>query len=344
MLDEIESVIKKYIQAFYSQDFETMYDLLYEDDAVEYRSKIVSFAKEMDAFGETKDFLKQLKVDSLEELEATSTKEFMVRMFKIVTRSLGEKELKKIFGGIRITNIDEAEVITTVFYDMPIKMWDEWDVLPCEANLLKSNNEWKMLFKSGLDETLDRFQSEMDNYYERKSRDKLENFQFEGDLTKYHLIGYKNIEGKIVFEARFQDVGGFNNGLAPVKIMRKYGYLDLKGEIAIKPQFLEARDFSQGRAAVKIKTDVGDKWGFINKRGKVVVPFAYDEVSSFSQGFCAVNIDEHWGYIDKKGEVQIPLKFIEADDFSNGSAFVSIISKKGNHKELRLNKKGEIID
>lgn len=342
--EEIEDVFKKYLRAIFSKDFESMYSVLYEDDVQKFRDTMIEFAYKMDEFGESQDFIKKLGFKSISELEQLSLFEFMASIFKLISREVGEENLNKILSETTITNIDEVEYYSLVSYQYPINVFDEWELHKGEVQMIKSQNEWKLFFKSGLEAGLSRFQEDIDRYYYRKERDNLNNFQFEGDLSKFSIIGYKDFSsGKVVFEPRFRDAGEFSDGLAFVQIMKKYGYINIKGEIAIKPQFLDAKDFSQKLAGVKKAISDGKAhWGFIDKKGKEKIPFQYDETSNFSQGLCAVKKSGKWGFINKKGELLIPFKFDTAEDFDDGTAYVSIYNEDGEEVEFVLDKKGNI--
>lgn len=345
MNQEIENTLKKYLHAYYRQDFDTMLAILHEEDLVAYRNTFVDFAEKMDVFGETEDFLKKVKVKDLSTLKKMSVKDFMILIFKMVTKELGENEVKKMIKGTKIVHIDTAEVLTIVRYQIPLKMFGEWDMLESEVEMIFSDGEWKLLFKSGLSMVMQSFQKEIDLYYERKSRDKLENLGHESDLTTYTVVGFTNLNDEIVFEARFKDAGYFSNGLAYVQIMKKYGYINLKGDIAIKPRFLDARDFSEKRAAVQLSVGKSERlWGFINTRGKLIIEPQYEEVGEFNEGLCAVCKQEKWGFIDKKGQTKIPHQFFFAGDFENGEVEVEILNENDELITLMLDKKGNIVD
>lgn len=105
------------------------------------------------------------------------------------------------------------------------------------------------------------------------------------------------------------------------------GFIDKTGKLVVPPQYDEVRGFSEGYAALKID----GKWGFINKTGKEVVSPHYDHVKDFSEGLAAVEIDGKWGYIDKTGGEVLPPKYISLNtgDFKEGLAAVKIDNKWG---------------
>ncbi len=69
--------------------------------------------------------------------------------------------------------------------------------------------------------------------------------------------------------------------LIPYRKGDKWGYATVDKEIVIRPQFNEAGWFSEGMAAVKI----GKKFGYINRTGKVVIPARYTVAKSFRKGY-----------------------------------------------------------
>jgi hypothetical protein len=94
--------------------------------------------------------------------------------------------------------------------------------------------------------------------------------------------GYKNGEGKVVVEPRYDLAYKFEEGRAAVRIAGKYGYLDENGEVVVPPKYDFTWHFIGGYAAVKL----GEKFGFINKNGKEVVPIIYEEANNYHGNCC----------------------------------------------------------
>lgn len=342
--EEIENVFRQYLKAIYSNDFTLMYSVLYEDDVKGFRNLMIDFAYKMDDFGENQDFIDNLGIKSIQQLESLSLLDFMSAIFKLISRDIGQERLNKVIDEVTITSIKETDGISHVSYEYPIFLFDAWELNKGKVKMVQSLGEWKILLNSGLKAGFCKFQEEIDLYYDRKKRDNLKNFKFEGDLTTFSIVGYKDFSsGKVVLEPRFKDAGDFSHGLAYVKIMRKYGYINTKGDIVIKPQFVEAKDFSQSLAAVCVKNAEGQNhWGFINKKGIEKIPFQYEETSNFSQGLCAVRKNEKWGFIDKKGGLVIPFKYDVVEDFDQSTAYVSIYNEEGEEVSFEIDKKGQV--
>ncbi|MBP5189457.1 MAG: WG repeat-containing protein [Bacteroidales bacterium] len=82
-----------------------------------------------------------------------------------------------------------------------------------------------------------------------------------------------------------------------------------------KLKFEKVGSFSEGLAPVCKK----GKWGFVDKEGKLIIKANYEKVRPFHYGFAAVKQGELWGYINKKGKWEKVPQYIEATDFINHS-------------------------
>ena len=342
----MDQEFKKYFEAIYSLDVDTMVSMIYEEDKREYRDLMIEFAEKMDVFGETADFLKALKIKNIDALKQLSVDDFAKQILSLGIKKAGAKELQKIIKGIRITNIDEAEVLTivSVSYEMPIIDYDEWQNYKRDVSMIYSKGQWKLLMEAGMRMKLQKYQNMADAYQERKAKDQIDKLEADDDLDSFTLTGYKNEDGEIIIEPRFRDAGEFCEGFAYVQITRKYGYIDRTGELVIKPQFYKAENFSEGLAAVRINMEEEEqRWGFINQQGELVIPFQFKFTSVFSEGLCAVQKEGKWGYINKEGILIIPCKYAEANDFENGFAEVEF-SKDNEFLFITIDKEGKWVD
>lgn len=86
----------------------------------------------------------------------------------------------------------------------------------------------------------------------------------------------------------------------------KYGFRDEVGNVVVPAKYDKIGDFSEGLAPVMlIKEDkmlgvvlsTNQKWGYIDKTGVEVIPLKYNRAGSFSGGFARVDDD----FIDKTG-------------------------------------------
>jgi len=174
------------------------------------------------------------------------------------------------------------------------------------------------------------------------------------------IIDIQNNTRKYV---KFDQVGDFNEGFAPMKIGSKWHLMDETGDITIKgiagkalsppsggvavvsytsnikgfvdlkvsplfnrARFLDAHPFSSRLAGAK----EDGLWGFVDKRrGDFVVAPSFRAVSTFNRGLAAATQDGvNWGYIDKNGGWAIAPRYQAAGDFSEGLAVVALGAKK----------------
>ena len=139
----------------------------------------------------------------------------------------------------------------------------------------------------------------------------------------HRRMGFKDLSGKVVIPPRFDDVGYFSEGLAPVRIGEKWGYIDKTGKIVIPPRYTHAHSFWEGLAAVNMGTKWGyGRWGFIDKMGKMVIPPQYDDAGNFSEGLAGVAVDGKYGFIDQAGKMVIRPQYDYIESFSRGVASV----------------------
>lgn len=132
-------------------------------------------------------------------------------------------------------------------------------------------------------------------------------------------FGYMNRAGQVVMRIPdAENVRGFSEGLAAVRVHGKWGYVNRNGEFVIAPTYDAARDFSEGVAAVSID----DRWGYIKKDGAVLVTPQYDWASEFSEGCGVVSAGDRYGFVDSKGH-ELTMACVLALPFDAGLALCS---------------------
>jgi len=97
-----------------------------------------------------------------------------------------------------------------------------------------------------------------------------------------------------------------------------YGFIDRSGALISEKRYDSTGDFAEGLAPVRI----GKKWGYIDKTGQVVIETKFDDANPFADGLALVGQDEMFGYIDRSGAFAISPEFRYAEDFSEGLAVV----------------------
>jgi len=150
---------------------------------------------------------------------------------------------------------------------------------------------------------------------------------------------------------QFEDVGAFSEGLAVVRVRKKFGYIDTTGRLVIPLQFAGAAPFSEGLALVYTTLGMNlfgkteGVWlfasaGYIDCTGKFVIePRLIENARNFSEGLAAFEPGASswgtakWGYLDKTGKWAIKPQFAKAGDFSEGLAPVALIVDKQTKRE-----------
>ncbi len=151
--------------------------------------------------------------------------------------------------------------------------------------------------------------------------------------------GYINTEGKVAIPAKYDKISSFNGGYAVAKSEGKYTILNAQGEetqVEVS-DIIDMRHFSEQLAPYRARDK---KFGFIDNLGKIAVQAQFLTVGYFNGGLAwAKAINEKVGYINTKGEWHIQPQFITAKDFDieSGMARVRVGDKWG-----YVNKTGEV--
>ncbi len=115
-------------------------------------------------------------------------------------------------------------------------------------------------------------------------------------------------------------IRGFNEGLAPIEVNKKWGYLNTSGKLVIPAKYDYVTAFKEGVATAK----VGSQWYILDKQGKEIevnIP-KLKNLRDFVNGYAIFdNLDKKFGFINTKGEVVIEPKFTSVGDFHAGLAW-----------------------
>lgn len=130
------------------------------------------------------------------------------------------------------------------------------------------------------------------------------------------LHGFIDKTGRYVIKPQYQSANDFCEGLACVRLNKKYGFIDKSGKYLVDPIYIDAGDFFEGFAQVRI----GDKYGFINKSGTLAIDAKYDSVQDFSESVALVTDQGQQYYIDMTGQSAIISDVNSLNSFSDGLA------------------------
>ena len=129
--------------------------------------------------------------------------------------------------------------------------------------------------------------------------------------------GFRDLDGKIVIEPKFDAAEMFSEGYSAVQLGSKWGLIDESGKYIIEPKFEYLGSVHNGLSSFR----ANDKYGFVDITGQEKIEPQFDWVDEFSEGLCAVRNDKgKHGYIDTTGKIIIGFQFQYANKFENGQA------------------------
>lgn len=166
----------------------------------------------------------------------------------------------------------------------------------------------------------------------RKYIKKIDRYDVLGEYTEGYapvrrdsLWGFIDTEGNEVIPCVYDEVSNFINGYASIKANNKYGLVDLNCKVIVPPKYDLCDCFYDGMAEVCMD----DKYGYCNITGENIIPCSFSAAGLFSEGYAWVKINDKFGYINKKGEVVIDCIYDDAFDFKGGVARVKNNDKYG---------------
>ena len=119
--------------------------------------------------------------------------------------------------------------------------------------------------------------------------------------------GFVDRSGKLRIANRYEQIGRFSEGLAPVKIANQWGYIDQQDKISIQPRYDEAGSFAHGVAIVK----KDGQSNLIDQTGKELLSGYYNRVSLTDDHYYLTENNFLFGLANSSGtEISIP-KFDE---------------------------------
>ena len=136
--------------------------------------------------------------------------------------------------------------------------------------------------------------------------------------------GFVDINGKLRIANQYDNIGPYNEGLAPIKILNRWGYIDKREDIVVQPAYDTVYHFRGGLCEVVKK----GKYGLIDAGGKITLDCEYDNLHRLKTGGYLSKKDTKYGLVSKEGRLLILPRFEYVEDLNNG--FV-IASRKGKY-------------
>ncbi len=156
-------------------------------------------------------------------------------------------------------------------------------------------------------------------------------FQAVNDMTEEFIgvkidgkWGFVDINGKLRVANQYDNIGPYNEGLAPIKLLGRWGYIDKREKLIVQPTYDTVYNF-QGGLCVVIKKG---KYGLINAKGETTLECEYDRLYRLNTGGFLTEKDNKFGLVGAEGRLLILPKFDQVLDLNNGYV---IASRKGKY-------------
>jgi hypothetical protein len=119
-------------------------------------------------------------------------------------------------------------------------------------------------------------------------------------LNSYSLVAQIWRGKEVVTAEKYEYVGHFYNGLAKVKLEKKWGFIDTLGRVVVKPKYDQAENFSEGLARVRISQK---GWGLVNTQGSEILKPMFDFIGEFIGEEAVVRASGQEAFIDRAGNL-----------------------------------------
>jgi len=150
------------------------------------------------------------------------------------------------------------------------------------------------------------------------------------------IYGYLNSKMKVAIPPKFDCIWNFINGLAKVKLNKKWGFIN-QDDFQVIPIIYDATENLPGHEMLKVC--LSNQWGFVDWQNQPIIEPAYDWISNFHNGLAIVKRSDKYGAIDLENQLRIPLKFEHLNPF-----FGSLTQGILNGGTVFVDLKGTIVD
>ena len=99
--------------------------------------------------------------------------------------------------------------------------------------------------------------------------------------------------------------GPFCDGIATIKVNRKWGFVTSSGTVLVSPKYDEVEKFSGGLARVRMGSSGHNAggWGLVNTDGQEIVPPIYEWIYDFENGEAKVKRAGQENFINRNGRI-----------------------------------------
>lgn len=147
-------------------------------------------------------------------------------------------------------------------------------------------------------------------------------------------FGFVDRRGRLRIANRYDSIGEFHHGMAPVQLLGKWGFINTADQIVVQPNFEQVDDFTDGTARVSVR----GKWGIVNSTGQILLPVRYDSLHRLPTGHWLVGENNRYGLADHRGNLLIDARFEQLQVMSDNAVRVEQNGKFGviSHEGLSI--------
>jgi hypothetical protein len=118
-------------------------------------------------------------------------------------------------------------------------------------------------------------------------------------------FGFIDSRGRLRIANRYDNIGEFHDGVAPVSLLGKWGFINKEDQIVIQPTFETTGNFDNGVALVSRN----GKYGLIDLNGGTLLELRYDSIHRLPDGSLLLIQRMLKGLADSRGRVLIEPRF-----------------------------------
>ncbi|HMP99315.1 MAG TPA: WG repeat-containing protein [Cyclobacteriaceae bacterium] len=144
-------------------------------------------------------------------------------------------------------------------------------------------------------------------------------------IKKDGRYGFVDEQNRLRIANRYDGIGSFKDGLAPVMIRNKWGFIDKYENLVIQPQFESAEDFYKGISIVM----KDGKYGLLDLGGNMIIAAAYSSIKRLPNDHYLIIRNNEYGLASPKGKIIINPAFDDLNDLDNGYVIVKRNNKYG---------------
>ncbi|MBS1544151.1 MAG: WG repeat-containing protein [Bacteroidetes bacterium] len=144
-------------------------------------------------------------------------------------------------------------------------------------------------------------------------------------IRKDRKYGFVDLKGRLLIANRYDSIGEFHEGLAPVFLVGKWGYLNKHDEIVIQPTYDKVTSFKNHLAVVK-RAGLA---GLVDANGREVLELRYDSIRRLPDNHFIICSGNLKGLADADGRIMIEPRFDSMVPLPERRVVVSMANKYG---------------